>query len=64
MPAEDREDTGTSVDANRRDRKADELSPEEEELRRPPSPFLLLDGDPTRPELPSDARVITVVKAP
>lgn len=60
----DRENSGTDPDANRRDLETDKLSPEEEELRRPPSPFLLLDGDPTRPELPSDARIIPVIKAP
>ena len=59
-----RENSGTDPDANRRDLEVDKLSPEEEELRRPPSPFLLLDGDPTRPELPSDARVIPIIKAP
>ena len=61
---QDRENSGTDPDANRRDLEIDKLSPEEEELRRPPSPFLLLDGDPTRPELPSDARVIPIIKAP
>lgn len=59
-----RENSGTDPDANQRDLEPDKLSPEEEELRRPPSPFLLLDVDPTRPELPSDARVIPIIKAP
>ena len=45
-------------------RESDELSDEEKELRRPPSPFLLLDADASRPELPTDARIIPVISVP
>ena len=56
-------DSSLSQDANGQGRETDELSPEEMELRRPPSPFVLLDADPTRPELPSDGRVVSVIRA-
>ena len=56
------EDSSPRQDANRRDREIHELSPREKELRRPPSPFLLLDGDPTRPELPSRGRIIPIFR--
>lgn len=55
-------DSSLSQDANGQGRETDELSPEEMELRRPPSPFVLLDADPTRPELPSDGRVVPVIR--
>ena len=56
------EDPPPSRDATRRDREIHELSPREKELRRPPSPFALLDVDPTRPELPSQLRVVSVIR--
>ena len=49
---------------NHQDGEIDELSREEKELRRPPSPFVLLDADASRPELPTDARVIPVISVP
>lgn len=55
-------DSSLSQDANRRGRETDELSPQEKELRRPPSPFVLLDADPTRLEVPSDGHVVPVIK--
>ena len=56
------EDSPPTEDAHRQDGHTDELSPREKELRRPPSPFLLLDGDPTRPELPSRGRIIPIMR--
>ena len=50
--------------ADNQDREIDELSCEEKRLRRPPSPFLLLDADASRPELPTDARVIPIISVP
>ena len=50
--------------SNHQEHEIDELSHEEKELRRPPSPFVLLDADASRPELPTDARVIPVIRVP
>ena len=50
--------------ADRRKRATPELSPEQQELRRPPSPFLLLDADHSRPELPTNARIVHAINAP
>ena len=58
------EDSPPTEDAHRQDGHTDELSPREKELRRPPSPFALLDVNPTRPELPSRLRVIPVIRVP
>ena len=38
-------------------REIDELSHEEKELRRPPSPFVLLEVDQSRPEFPTEPRI-------
>ena len=50
--------------ADRRKRAIPELSPEQQELRRPPSPFLLLDADHSRPELPTNARIVHAISVP
>ncbi len=50
--------------ADRRKRPIPELSPEQQELRRPPSPFLLLDADHSRPELPTNARIVHAISVP
>lgn len=55
-------DSSLSQDSNRRGHATDEISPEEMELRRPPSPFVLLDADPTRPELPSEGWIVPVIE--
>lgn len=38
-------------------REIDELSHEEKELRRPPSPFVLLEVDQSRPDFPTEPRI-------
>ena len=53
--------SGVTQAANRRSRRPGELSTEAQELRRPPSPFLLLDADHTRPELPTNARILHAI---
>ena len=60
--AKESEESLPSQDTKRRNRETHELSPRERELRRPPSPFALLDVDPTRPELPSRLRVVPVTR--
>ena len=45
-------------------RETDELSRREKELRKPPSPFVLMDGDASRPEFPTDARIAPVIRVP
>lgn len=60
--AKESEESPPSQDTKRRNRETHELSPRERELRRPPSPFALLDVDPTRPELPSRVRVVPVTR--
>ena len=55
---------GVTQAANRRNRGPGEPLPEEQELRRPPSPFLLLDADHTRPELPTDACIVYAISVP
>lgn len=57
------EDSPPSQDIQRQERDIPELSPREKELRRPPSPFALLDVDPTRPKLPSRVRVVPVIRS-
>lgn len=57
------EDPHPTQDTKRRERDIPELSARERELRRPPSPFALLDVDPTRPKLPSRVRVVRAVRA-
>ena len=56
------EDSSPRPDANRRDREIRERSPREKELRRPPSPFVLLEVDQSRPELPTRPRIAPVIR--
>jgi len=61
---QDEQSPGVTQVANRQNRETRELSPEEQELRRPPSPFLLLDADHTRPDLPTNARIVHAISVP
>ena len=62
--AQHEQSPGVTQVANRRKREPQELSPEQQELRRPPSPFLLLDADHTRPDLPTNARIVHAISVP
>ena len=59
--AQHEQNSGVTQVADRRKRARLGLSPEQQELRRPPSPFLLLDADHTRPDLPTNARIVHAI---